>query len=406
MSMKEVDKNLLDVPDDATRPEAVRLTDGTAFYKGTTPTDTQPISATSLPLPTGAATEASLATIAGTVSAGRVLVDANITTDIEIGGVEIKNATDDTRAVVKTDGTNNALVVYQNVQVLPTGASTSAKQDTGNASLASIDTKLTDQSQFTRITDGTDTALVTGTGELSVLASAQPGVDIGDVTVNNASGASAVNIQDGGNSITVDGTVTSNIGTTGGLALNATLTDKSQFAKITDGTDTALVTGSGELNVLATAQPGVDIGDVTINNASGASAVNIQDGGNSITVDGTVITALGTTNPNLGISAFDLSGANSNQSSVDLNTYITGSIQLVWTGATSSDAFVTPGIIAVEVSNNDSNWESLISYSISAASGQVLSRAISVDFRYIRTTWTKNASTAGSATISTTFKSA
>lgn len=35
-------------------------------------------------------------------------------------------------------------------------------------------------------------------------------------------------------------------------------------------------------------QPGVDIGDVTINNAAGASAVNIQDGGNSITIDGTV----------------------------------------------------------------------------------------------------------------------
>lgn len=33
------------------------------------------------------------------------------------------------------------------------------------------------------------------------------------------------------------------------------------------------------------ANSGVDIGDVTINNAAGASAVNIQDGGNSITVD-------------------------------------------------------------------------------------------------------------------------
>lgn len=38
----------------------------------------------------------------------------------------------------------------------------------------------------------------------------QPGVDIGDVTINNAAGASAVNIQDGGNSITVDGSVTAN----------------------------------------------------------------------------------------------------------------------------------------------------------------------------------------------------
>jgi hypothetical protein len=34
--------------------------------------------------------------------------------------------------------------------------------------------------------------------------------------------------------------------------------------------------------------PGVDIGDVTINNAAGGAAVNIQDGGNSITIDGSV----------------------------------------------------------------------------------------------------------------------
>ena len=39
------------------------------------------------------------------------------------------------------------------------------------------------------------------------------------------------------------------------------------------------------------ANSGVDIGDVTINNAAGASAVNIQDGGNTITVDGAVVAA-------------------------------------------------------------------------------------------------------------------
>lgn len=43
------------------------------------------------------------------------------------------------------------------------------------------------------------------------------------------------------------------------------------------------------------ANSGVDIGDVTVNNAAGASAVNIQDGGNTITVDGTVaVTNAGT----------------------------------------------------------------------------------------------------------------
>ena len=38
----------------------------------------------------------------------------------------------------------------------------------------------------------------------------QPGVDIGDVTVNNGVAGAAVNVQDGGNSLTVDGTVTGN----------------------------------------------------------------------------------------------------------------------------------------------------------------------------------------------------
>lgn len=50
---------------------------------------------------------------------------------------------------------------------------------------------------------------------------------------------------------------------------------------------------------------GTDIGDVTVNNAAGASAVNIQDGGNSITVDGTVSAA---TSPPSGTSATEVQG--------------------------------------------------------------------------------------------------
>lgn len=79
------------------------------------------------------------------------------------------------------------------------------------------------------------------------------GTDIGDVTINNAAGAAAVNIQDGGNSITVDGTVTANAGTnlnTSALALEsggvldeikAIQTDRTQFVKVTDGTDDVTV---------------------------------------------------------------------------------------------------------------------------------------------------------------------
>lgn len=78
-----------------------------------------------------------------------------------------------------------------------------------------------------------------------------------------------VSIDDNGGSLTVDGTV----------GISGTVTVASHA-----------VTNAGTFAVQSTnqANSGVDIGDVTINNASGASAVNIQDGGNSITVDGTV----------------------------------------------------------------------------------------------------------------------
>ncbi len=136
----------------------------------------------------------------------------------------------------------------------------------------------------------------------------------GSVSVTNAAGASAVNIQDGGNSITVDGsvtvtqatgtnlhtvldsgtlstitnvvhvddnggsltvdgTVTANIGTTNGLALDATLTGGTQKSKLVDtgGTNVASVSAAGALKVDAS-----------------SVAVPVTDNGGSLTVDGSV----------------------------------------------------------------------------------------------------------------------
>jgi len=56
-------------------------------------------------------------------SDGRLRTDTNVTVeniDVQLGAVEIKNAADDTRAVVKDDGTENALVVTMNA--LPEGS--------------------------------------------------------------------------------------------------------------------------------------------------------------------------------------------------------------------------------------------------------------------------------------------
>jgi hypothetical protein len=49
--------------------------------------------------------------------------------DIEVGAVEIKNATDDTRAKVKSDGTDNALVVTMNA--MPAGVSAAGENHIG-----------------------------------------------------------------------------------------------------------------------------------------------------------------------------------------------------------------------------------------------------------------------------------
>ena len=52
--------------------------------------------------------------------------------------------------------------------------------------------------------------------------------------------------------------------------------------------DGNLINDDRPLAVEAQANSGVDIGDVTVNNAAGAAAVNVQDGGNTLTVDGSV----------------------------------------------------------------------------------------------------------------------
>lgn len=98
-----------------------------------------------------------------------------------------------------------------------------------------------------------------------------------NVTVDNAAGGSAVNIQDGGNSITVDGVFFQATQPVSAVSLPLPSGASTLAAQLADGHN------------------------VTVDNAAGGSAVNIQDGGNSITVDGTFFQA---TQP--------VSGANSN----------------------------------------------------------------------------------------------
>lgn len=104
------------------------------------------------------------------------------------------------------------------------------------------------------------------------------------------------------NDVTVTGTVTANLGTLNGAATAANqqtdaLTDTELRATPVpvSGTVTATPTGTQNVDVtantigLATAANQLPDGhNVTVDNGIGAAAVPIQDGGNSITVDGTV----------------------------------------------------------------------------------------------------------------------
>ena len=92
--------------------------------------------------------------------------------------------------------------------------------------------------------------------------------------------AAAVPVTDNAGSLTVDAPV--------GTPVFVRLSDGAAPIATLPISAAALPLPAGAATSALQTQPGVDIGDVTINNAAGAAAVNIQDGGNSITVDGTV----------------------------------------------------------------------------------------------------------------------
>ena len=208
-----------------------------------------------------------------------------------------------------------------------TGFATSAKQDTGNTSLATVaGAVLADDADFTAttttgisamgvyestpttVTDGDlgtvgitsgrrlktsatiDAALPAGTNAIGKLA-ANSGVDIGDVTIDNASIAvtqsgtwDEVGINDSGNSITVDQATGTNLHM---VVDSGTVTTVSTVTAVTAITN-ALPAGTNAIGKLA-ANSGVDIGDVDItsiaagnNNIGDVDIASIAAGTNTI----------------------------------------------------------------------------------------------------------------------------
>jgi hypothetical protein len=210
--------------------DSVKIGDGTRFVSVTGANalkidgsaTIQPISAASLPLPTGAATETTLSSIDTKLSSGIVISDGglSITVDGTIAATQsgtwnINNisgsislptgaATETTLSAINTKLAGAISVTATNLDIrdltfatdsvsavqsgtwninnisgtvsLPTGAATSALQTTANSSLSSIDSKLTNGNQLTKITDG---AGVVNTKQLGTAVTSS---DVGLVT--------------------------------------------------------------------------------------------------------------------------------------------------------------------------------------------------------------------------------
>lgn len=103
------------------------------------------------------------------------------------------------------------------------------------------------------------------------------GTDIGDVTINNGAGVNAVNIQDGGNTITVDGSVTANAGTN----LNTSLLALESGNLATIAGDTTSI--DGKITACNTGAVVVSSGSITATNV-GTSLIS---GRKTVTTAGT-----------------------------------------------------------------------------------------------------------------------
>lgn len=184
---------------------------------------TQPISAAALPLPTGAATSS-----------------------LQGGGLP---AALDGSGYLKTHEQGTAAISAASLP-LPSGAATASNQTTVGSST-------------TKINDGTDTLLISAAGAALVDASA---------TTQPISAAA--------------------LPLPSGAATSAAQTDKSQFTKITDGTDTLLVSTAGSAAVDLAQVAGAS---VVTGNGTAAGAIRV-----ALPTDGTGVVVLGTGSAQIG----------------------------------------------------------------------------------------------------------
>ena len=212
---------------------------------------TQPVSAASLPLPTGAATETTLSALntkipaSLTVTSTRLLVDGSgvtqpvsIASPVAVTGtffqstqpVSIASSVSVTGPLTDTQLRASAVPVSAASLPLPTGAATSALQTTGNSSLATIVTNTSGLAQ------GSTTSGQVGGLEMGAVTTAAPTYTTGQTSPLSLTTAGALRVD----SSIADGYLASIATNTG-----ANATDFTAIGTITALNGTVSITGQG-----------------------------------------------------------------------------------------------------------------------------------------------------------------
>jgi len=260
----------------------------------------QAVTASSLPLPAGASTSANQTTIIGHLDGveGLLTTIDTDTGDIAVDADAIRVSVqllDDAAVVLGTATYTEATSTGLAIGAVRRDADTTLVNTTNEWGPLQMDANgrlkvevFSGETLPVSLTSTTITGTVAVTQSGTWTLGANSGVDIGDVTINNAAGASAVNIQDGGNSITVDGTV----------AVSGTVTVDSELptaAALADNTANPTVPAVGAFGMLYDGatwdrQPG---------NSTDGTLVNLG-ANNDVTVTGTVTANLAAGTNNIG----------------------------------------------------------------------------------------------------------
>jgi hypothetical protein len=219
---------------------------------------------------------------------------------------------------------NSAVPISAAALPLPSNAA----QETGGH-LASIDTKLT--SPLT-----TNATLQAGTANIGHIdGQGTAGTPVGGVV--SVQGVS------GGQALPISGTVTSNIGTTGGLALDTTVSG----LQVSQGSTTSGQKGGLSLGAVTTASPAYTTGQTDPLSLTLAGALRTDSSAITQPISGTVTANAGT---NLNTSALALS---SNQTNGTQQTEINNGANVAAVKAASTAAVATDPALVVAVSPNN-----------------------------------------------------